>query len=86
MAGSSNWIIIYDKTSHQVTRRVWDDAKELTLAHPAAGLGPNETAFLWPTASFQASALAAAVGGYAVEQDPTLATAILQNVAANALG
>lgn len=25
MPGSSNWIILYDKTSGQVTRRVWDD-------------------------------------------------------------
>ena len=55
MAGSSNWIILYDKTSGQVTRRVWDDEKELTLQHPAALLGKNEASFLYPTTSFLAS-------------------------------
>lgn len=72
MAGSSNWIFLYDKTSAQVTRRVWDDENELTLQHPAAVPLPNETALLVPTATFMASAQAAAANAYVIEVDPTI--------------
>ena len=87
MAGSSHWIILYDKTSGQVTRRVWDDEKELTLQHPAAVLGPNEASFLYPTTSFLASVVSGGAYAYPVEVDPTLMTAVAKHaqVAANAI-
>jgi len=87
VAGSSNWAILYDNTSGQVTRRVWDDSAEVTLQHPAAQPSQNETAILFPVASFQASVASAATYGYAVEVDPTLMTAVANHakVTANAV-
>ena len=87
MAGSSNWVILYNNTSGQVTRRVWDDSVEVTLQHPAAQPAQNETAILYPTPSFQASVASALTYGYVVEVDPALMTAVAQHaqVAANAV-
>ena len=84
MPGSSNWIILYDKTSGQVTRGVWDDETELTLQHPAATLGPNEASFLWPTTQFRASAINAGIYGYVIEIDPTLMQAVASHAQASA--
>ena len=88
MAGSSHWIIICDKTSAQVTRRIYDDAKELTLDHPAAVCGPNEFSFLYPMTSFLASVVSGATYGYPLEVDPTLMNAVASaaQVSANAVG
>ena len=87
MAGSSHWIILYDKTSGQVTRRVWDDETELTLQHPAAVCGTHEASFLYPTNSFLASVVSGGTYAYPVEVDPTIMQAVASHaqVSANAV-
>lgn len=84
MAGSSHWIIICDKTSAQVTRRIYDDAKELTLDHPAAVCGPNEFSFLYPMTSFLASVVSGGTYAYPLEVDPTLMQAVASHAQASA--